>query len=82
MTAEFEYIGDINNWMDLRDNFIDFLQECDTELKFNRFITGVIMSAAFTPEQVIETRKQLGVKTNKKDKEILKKWYTEVKENG
>ena len=35
MTNKFVYIGEIDNWMDFRDQIIEILEKCDNELKFN-----------------------------------------------
>jgi len=58
----FKYIGDINNWMDLRDAMIERLEECDTELKFNLFLIGTIASLSGGNVNTInKTRKKLGI---------------------
>ena len=69
--SDFEIIGKINNWMDLRDNFIEFLEKCDNELKFNRFIEGIILSVGGI-DTIQETRKKLGIKPlSKKEVKVL-----------
>ena len=77
MIEKFEYFGKIDNWMDFRDELLKYMKDCDTEIKFNKLISSIILSFNISPEQLIQTRKQLGVKTNLKDKRRLKKWYKE-----
>lgn len=72
MKEDFEIIGKINNWMDLRDKLIETLKKCDNELKFNRFIEGIILSVGGI-DTIQETRKKLGIKPlSKKEVKALK----------
>ncbi len=70
---EFAYTGKIDNWMDLRDKFIEILEKCDNELKFNRFIEGIILSVGGI-DTIQKTRKALKIPplSKKEVKEIKK----------
>ena len=35
---DIEYVGDIENWMDMRDMLIRSLEQADTELQFNKIL--------------------------------------------
>ena len=80
MEKEFEYTGIINNWMDLRDKFIAVLIKCDTELKFNKFLTAIILSIGVSPKGMQDIRKSLGVKEySKEEMKKLKRMFEEDK---
>lgn len=75
------FIGDINNWMDMRDQLVDMLKNCDTELKFNKFFTGLIMSIRITPEDINRVRKGMGIEElSQAELESLKKIMEEDNE--
>lgn len=78
--SDFIIAGDIDNWMDLRDKFIEFLQICDSEAKLNRFIQGIFMSICPTPESINDIRESIGIKKfTKKQLKELEKMYKEKK---
>lgn len=77
--TKFILAGDLDNWMDLRDKFIEFLQTCDTEAKLDRFITGIFRSVCPSPESINVLREELGIK--KLSKKELKK-LTEIYEES
>jgi len=78
--SKIEYIGKINNWMDLRDLLLVALKECDNEIKFDKFITGIIISFGVSPEGMNEVRKSVGCKEfSKKDIKKLNKFLEEEK---
>lgn len=78
--SKIEYIGKINNWMDFRDLLLVSLKECDTEAKFDRFITGIILSFGVSSEGMNEVRKSVGCKEfSKKEIKILNKFLKEEK---
>ncbi len=80
MENEYGYTGVINNWMDLRDKFIEILNRCETELKFNKFLTAIIISVGVSPEGMQEIRKSVGVKEySKEEMKRLKKMFEEDK---
>ncbi len=73
--VEIQFIGDIDNWMDMRDYLIYAFQSCDTQLKFNKLYTGIALSLVPSPEVSNELRKSLGLKKlSKKDMEKFRKW--------
>jgi len=70
--SDFEIIGHIDNWMDLKEKLMETLEKCDNELKFNRFIEAIILSVGGI-DTIQETRKKLGIKTlSKKEVKALK----------
>ncbi len=68
---------DKNNWMDLKDLFIKMLNDVDSELKLTKFITGIVLSVCPTPEDLVRTRENIGLKTTKEGVKELKKLYAE-----
>lgn len=58
---EFKIIGDISNWMDFRDKLIEVLENCDTKLKLDRIINGILLSVGGI-ESIQEARKRMGIK--------------------
>lgn len=80
--AKFIYAGDINNWMDLRDEFIEVLQNCDNESKLNKFIHAIFISVCPTPESINVLRKEVGIKKlSKKEIKHLSKMYEDKNKN-
>lgn len=77
---KFIIVGDLDNWMDLRDKFIEFLQTCDTEAKFNKFILGIFMSICPSSESINVLRGEVGIKKlSKKELKKLAEMYEEKK---
>jgi len=56
-----KFIGDIDNWMDFRDLLIRDLENCDTELKFERLLNHLVVSLSVNPEGINKVRESLGV---------------------
>ena len=80
MENKYHYIGEIDNWMDLRDGFIEYLEHCDTELKFNQFIESIILSVGISPEGLQKTREALGVpKFTKKEFKVIEELFKDGK---
>ena len=78
--TEYGYTGKINNWMDFRDLLIETLNKCDTELKFEKILTGIFLSISVSPEGLQETRKSLGLKEyTKEEMKSIKKMFEEEK---
>ena len=75
-----KYVGNINNWMDMRDLVIDMLHNCETELQFNKVFIGLIISVSGDVQTIDKVRKSIGIpKLSKKDKKILGKMFQEDK---
>ena len=72
--SKIKLVGEYNNWMDLRDLIIRTMELCDTELKFNKFLSGLIASVFSDPKTANQTRKSMGLKplSKKEIKEIQK----------
>ena len=78
MSNDFTYVGngaEEISWMDFRDMIITGLHNVDTELKFNKVLMGILLSICPTPEQLIETRKTIGMKVSKEDEDKIRKMY-------
>lgn len=80
MTGKFGYIGIINNWMDLRDAIIKAFLGCDTELKFEKVLEGLLLSMVTSPKSINEIRERLGIeKLTKEEEEMINQM---IKENN
>lgn len=63
-----ELIGDLDNWMDFRDKLIEILENCDTSVKFEKFLNSFIISLHTNSKDANKVRKKLGIKPlTKKD---------------
>lgn len=79
MKKDFIIVREIDNWLDLREKMLEDLNNCDNELKLNRFLMAVVLSVCPTPNALIKTREKLGIKLNQRDKlEIIKLYKEEL----
>ena len=79
--TKFIIAGDIDNWMDLRNKFIELMENCDSETKLNRFIQGIFMGICPTPESINGIREKIGIKKfSKKELNKLAEMYNNKNE--
>ena len=71
----FKIIGEIPNWMDLRDFLSEAFRNCQTEYQLNDLITKITLCIHGSAEGVIEGRRGLGIKISKKEEKELKKIF-------
>ena len=62
----------INNWMDFRDMLMKHLGECDTKMKFDHFLTAILIGMGGV-DTIQKTRKKMELPLlSKKEVEEMK----------